>query len=134
MLQYVTRWPILFSPRGECPCSFCGGIFKLIPSSGTLRKHGHGNGNKQCLGSGQMPRLGSGSGPSDLSDSRSTRGTLLSQTPNVMAGTTGIRDGYPISSPPNTFNIIPPPALSFLGFRKERGRRRRWSWSSCSVR
>ena len=36
-------------------CSVCGGIFKLVNSTGVLRKHGHVHGHPQCTGSGTPP-------------------------------------------------------------------------------
>ena len=36
-------------------CSVCGALFKLVPSSGVLRRHGHGHGRPPCQGSGAPP-------------------------------------------------------------------------------
>ena len=53
MSQLNTTLSIL---SGTCP--ICHATFKLVPSSGLLRQHGHGHGRPACAGSGQLP-LGS---------------------------------------------------------------------------
>ena len=40
-------------------CSVCGATFRLVESSGVLRKHGHNRSNPPCLGSGRPPTLAS---------------------------------------------------------------------------
>ncbi len=38
-------------------CLVCGATFRLVESSGVLRKHGHNRSNPPCLGSGRPPTL-----------------------------------------------------------------------------
>ena len=40
-------------------CSVCGASFRLVESSGVLRKHGHNRSNPPCLGSGRPSSLAS---------------------------------------------------------------------------
>ena len=44
-------------PCPIAPCAVCGATFKVIVSSGKLRRHGHGNGQPPCPGSLQLPRV-----------------------------------------------------------------------------
>src|SRR5688572_22288034 len=44
------------STKGELgTCSVCGAAFKLVASTGVLRKHGHCNDRQPCAGSGRPP-------------------------------------------------------------------------------
>src|SRR6267154_189963 len=45
------------SSHPRATCTVCGTLIKIIPSTGTLWKHGHGHGREPCEGSYQHPLI-----------------------------------------------------------------------------
>jgi len=61
-------------------CAVCGLVFHVIPSTGVLRRHGHGGMCPPCAGSGVLP-AGSADVPSDFRELLNTAigGSLRSE-------------------------------------------------------
>src|SRR3989442_15984403 len=85
------------------PCAVCGAIYKLVPSLGTLRKHGHGGGNPECPGTGRLPKSGSGQDLNVLlskqSDTLPVASDSLSTVPNLIVSAAPVRQDFAILQP-----------------------------------